>query len=320
MFFKKKTVKSDIVYGSYEDLQRERKRTIFRMIAIALAAGAVIAALCIAWFVSNNRVGAGTGAISAKALPFSLATKKANKGTEDEVLESLEIGKGTEYKSGNDTYYISNGGSISLQVSADSNMNNVEGTKRGILPGSSGKITFYVIPWESGYKEFSFQLNLKAYSSSSQGIEEITGDNNKDVSEFLKGHILFFKSYDENTGYTDWINNGNFEITNENEEEFTKNTPIPITVYWVWPEYFQSFMNTGELFNSDVREKFVKDMNTSPNKYFSGFNKEEIKITNDWTFESLNANQFTRLTEWYNDADFEIGTKVNYFYFDFECN
>ena len=318
MFFKKKTVKFNIVYGSYEDLQRERKRTIFRMVAIALAAGAVIAALCIAWFVSNNRVEAGTGAISAKALPFSLATKKANKGTEDKVLKDLdlEIGEGTEYKIGEDTYYISNGGSIYLQVSNDNNMNNVEGTKCGILPGSSGKITFYVIPWESGYKEFSFQLNLKAYSSSSQEIEEITGDNNKNVSEFLKGHILFFKNYNENKGYTDWIDDGKFEIKNENE--FTKNTPIPITVYWVWPEYFQSFMNTGELFDSNVRNKFVKDMNDSPKKYFSNFDEKEIK--NSWTFESLNANQFTRLTEWYNDADFEIGTKVNYFYFDFECN
>ena len=83
VFFNKKTVKSNIVYGSYEDLQRERKRTIFRMVAIALAAGAVIAALCIAWFVSNNKVTAQTTQIKAQSNTafMSIEYKKTAVGT-----------------------------------------------------------------------------------------------------------------------------------------------------------------------------------------------------------------------------------------------
>ena len=315
------------------DKKQLKKSSVF-----AFAALIAIITLAIAWFVSNNRVSGTTGTVSANSLPYCIATKETT--TEEnanyqsglkEILENkFNVGKGSKLKIDNDTYYVSNGENICIQVSEDNNLNNNEENETGgIAPGTSGKITFYVIPREDGYKKFSFQMNLTAYQETGAEIQEI---NNNDVKSFLKGHVLFFRNYKEDTGYTDRIENGNI-FTIKNENGFSKNEPIPVTVYWVWPEYFQSFMKSGELFNTDeVIQSFLKDMNTETNssssdkKYFYGFEDSQFdsekKFDNEnmWAFDSLNANQYLYLTECYNAADFQIGSNVKYIYVDFELN
>lgn len=297
------------------DKKQVKKSSIF-----VIAALVAIIALCIAWFASNNRVTAGMSGISAKEPPFSLATKKANEGSEDSLIADF-VGKGTELQLGEDKYYISNGGAIRLQVSPDNNMNNDnDSNAHGIAPGDAGKITFYVIPREKGYKEFTFQMDIKTYKTSEAGIEDL---NNPTIQNLLNGHVLFFENYNETDGYTSWIKDG--KITIKNDEGFTPNQPVPITVYWVWPEYFQNFMNTGELFKSqNVLDEFVTDMNndtknTSEKKYFYGFENDKFNYEGEWTFGTLNASQFTYLTECYNAADFQIGTDIDYFYIEFNC-
>ena len=310
---------------------KEDKKQLKKSSAFAFAAMIAIIALAIAWFAGNHAVTAETGTVSASTLPYCLATKKTAKddnllnGLKDILQDQLNIGKGTELKIGNDTYYISNGGDIRLQVSADNNMNNnADNAMEGIAPGDSGEITFYVIPREKGYKEFSFQMHIAAYKDTETGIQEMDQEG---IANFLNGHILFFRNYSEDAGYTSWIKDGKFTVKSENGEEFVPDEPIPVNIYWIWPEYFQSFMNSKELFkNQDVIREFVTDMNldtkssdSSNKKYFLDFNKAEFGSEDEWTFETLNAKQFTYLTECYDAADFQIGTNIDYFYFDFEC-
>ncbi len=312
------------------------KKQLKKSLVFAFAALIAIITLAMAWFVSNNRVSGITGTVGPKSLPYCIATKKT---AEDdnyprELLNILKnrfnAEKGSELQIAGDTYYVSNGENIRIQVGEDNNLNNnKENATGGIAPGTSGKITFYVIPREDGYKKFSFRMNLTAYQKTGDGIQEIEGN---DIKNLLKGHVLFFRNYDENDGYTDRIENAN-TFTIENENGFSKNTPIPVTVYWVWPEYFQSFMKSGELFNTDeVIQSFVADMNSETNslssdkKYFYGFedskfdSEDKFNNTNKWTFNSLNANQYLYLTECYNAADFQIGSNVKYIYVDFELN
>ena len=307
------------------DKKQLKKSSVFAFVALI-----AIIALGIAWFVSNNRVSATTGTISVKSLPYCIATKETTK--EDnanyqnglkEILDKFNVGKGSELKIGNDTYYVSNGENIRIQVSEDNNLNNNAGnTMEGIAPGTSGKLTFYVIPREEGYKEFSFQMNLTAYQATGTGMQEIEDDK---IKSLLKGHILFFRSYYEKTGYVDWMKSNTFKIASDREEGFEKNKPIPVTIYWVWPEYFQSFMQNGELFKDiDVLKEFTSDMNLDTNfsasnpKYFYGFDKGQFNVDEQWTFDSLDANQYLYLTECYNAADFQIGSNVKYIYMDFE--
>lgn len=295
--------------------------------AFAMAALIAIIILAVAWFVSNNRVNGITGTVSSQSLPYCIATKKTTTNYQsglNEILSDIfNVKKGSKLEIGDDTYYVSNGEDICIQVGVNNNLNNnEENAMEGIAPGTSGKITFYVIPREEGYKEFSFQMNLKAYKEETDTkIQEI---EENEIKNLLKGHVLFFKNYDEKNGYTDRIKNDNrFNIKNENG--FKKNEPIPITVYWVWPEYFQSFMKSGELFKTDaIIDSFEKDMiseTASPDsdkKYFYGFQQKEFAGENKWTFDSLDAKQYLYLAECYNAADFQIGSNVKYIYLDFE--
>lgn len=313
------------------------KKQLRKSFVFAFAALIAIITLAMAWFVSNNRVSGITGTVSPKSLPYCIATKKTAKddnyqsGLLNILKDRFNAEKGSELQIAGDTYYVSNGENIRIQVGEDNNLNNnEENATGGIAPGTSGKITFYVIPREDGYKKFSFRMNLTAYQKTGDGIQEIEGN---DIKNLLKGHVLFFRNYDENDGYTDRIENNTFTI--ENANGFPKNTPIPVTVYWVWPEYFQSFMKSGELFKKDeVVQSFVDDMNseTKPSDlekkyfYFSGFDgskfdpEQKFNDTNKWTFDSLNANQYLYLTECYNAADFQIGSNVKYIYVDFELD
>ena len=299
--------------------------------AFAMAALFAIIILAVAWFVSNNRVSGITGTVSPQSLPYCIATKETTTDEKTggyqrglkEILDTFNVKKGSKLEIGDDTYYVSNGGDIRIQVGENNNLNNnKENAMEGIAPGTSGKITFYVIPREEGYEKFSFQMNLKAYKEETDTkIQEI--EDNK-IKNLLKGHVLFFRNYDEKNGYTDQIKNDDiFNIKNENG--FEKNKPISITVYWVWPEYFQSFMKSGELFKTDtINESFEKDMNSetaspdSDKKYFYGFQQTEFADKNPWTFASLNAKQYLYLAECYNAADFQIGSNVKYIYLDFE--
>ena len=299
MFFNKKTVKSDIVYGSYEDLQRERKRIIFRMIAIVLAAGAVIAALCIAWFVSNNRVGAGTGEISADMKNIELRTKGGT-GIHDDLLESLMEKESSSYieniinavlDTSLDNY------SVNWLLSDDSNMGNYSkdntdwkehwqnsNNKRedqAIEPGSSGKLEFFVVPKKDGTINLNMKLNLIPYSYKNSTLTE--SDNT--AKDFIYGHILFFLEQGEDENKTlQWLQDGNFKIVIQNAKA---DKEYPYTLYWCWPQSFaetilkenDSFLNNNEPILSDykngedIRKKItyedeIYSMVKMPNYYF----------------------------------------------------
>lgn len=304
-----------------EDKKQVKKSSVF-----AFAALIALIALALAWFVMNARVNGKMTSVRAKSLPYCLATKKTE--TDDNTLAGLKellenkfaAGKGTELQIGADTYYMSDGENIRLQVSPDNNLNNEAGnTMEGIAPGTSGKLTFYVIPREKGYHEFTFQMNFKAYKKSESTESDIQPIDNDGINNLINGHILFFRNYSEEQGYTDRIETGGtFKITRD--AEFRPEEAIPVTIYWVWPEYLQSFRNGGELFQSAsaMAAGFEQDMHNNPGNYFADFKSGEINP--DWTFGSLTADQFTYLTECYNTADFQIGSNVDYLYLDFSCN
>ena len=254
--------------------------------------------------------------------------QQKKKETDDNTLAGLKellenkfaAGKGTELQIGADTYYVSEGGNIRLQVSPDNNLNNESGnTMEGIAPGTSGKLTFYVIPRAKGYHEFTLRMNFTAYKKSESAESDIQLIDNADINNLLNGHILFFRNYSEEQGYTDRIETGGtLKITGNTE--LSPEEAIPVTIYWVWPEYLQSFMNSGELFQSasTVTSVFEQDMHKNPGCYFADY--EAGKIDGNWSFGSLTADQFTYLTECYNTADFQIGSNVDYLYLEFSCN
>ena len=301
-------------------------KTFLKTGVFVVSALVILIVLCLAWFVMNHRVDGTTGEISAKSLPYALATKVAKDGTEDSWLDRIGVGRGREETFDGERYLISDGGSIKLQVSDDNNMKNKDADNRGIAPGDSGKVTFYVIPREEGYKKFSFQTNLVPYTTSSgmDTEETVQADLQKvtdpDVSNLLKGHVLFFKNYSETEGYSGWIQDGKLEVSSETAYPVDK--PIEVSVYWVWPRYFQSFMKTGGLFEKqELISRFEQAMKAEGTReyFFKGYEESKLGETADWNFDSLDATQFMQLTNWYNSGDYTIGSGTDYLYFEFEC-
>ena len=84
-----------------EELKKEKKKRIRQIIVFVIAAIIVIIALCIAWFVSNNRVNGILGKISAKKAGIEIGSK-GSKGVHDDILQKVK---------GDFTYHLPNEGS-----------------------------------------------------------------------------------------------------------------------------------------------------------------------------------------------------------------
>ena len=67
------------------------------------------------------------------------------------------------------------------------------GMTNGINPGSHGKLTFYVVPNQSGEMEIQFKLSITGYAENKNedavSYEKVTEE---EVTRFMNGHIMFF--------------------------------------------------------------------------------------------------------------------------------
>ncbi len=195
----------------------------------------------------------------------------------------------------------------------------------GINPGSHGKLTFYVIPKQSGDLEIKFKLGITGYAEKKNGdsvsYEKVTDEN---VTNFLNGHIMFFEKYDESTHtYSDFLSDETFTRT---FKDCKADVPQEVNVYWVWPNTLGQILmkSTDEnlteknvLFgdNSEERLNFAKYINGNISLFLSGdADKEQNKkvIENILNGDKYSTAQLSSLSSMYNDADEKIGTKVQY--------
>ena len=376
MFQHKKTInKTDIAQENYESLRREEKKIIARMIVILLAVIAVVAALCIAWFVHNTRVQSNGMTISADSGSVELRTY-GGAGIHDDLLKQIMGSDQTDsqksfwyeladnlkkyFETSSEKYAInwllsdtSNMGNYSTdQQDWESYWQNppqgAERQDKAIEPGSSGELTFYVVPKYDGTVELKMNLNLIPYKAEENKFTEITEEHDKIAKDFVDGHILFFLEKGTDTSTTantagkelQWIKDGTFNITIENAE---KNKEYEYMLYWCWPQSFgeavlkaeDSYLNGREILFSDftngeaMRNTILLtddlSMVKKPERYFysnltknplSAEQKELKNITNIYNKSSDELspdakNAFVDLSSYYNQADQYIGSHVD---------
>ena len=217
----------------------------------------------IAWFASNRQV-TGTGmSIRVSGSDFELAAAGTVSDTgkyDDNMTDSTEgVAETIEGKS----YVTTDGGhtSISWAITSDSHMANERSGRSGIDPGSSGKLTFYIIARKTGNLTVSLDLSLTGFStvSESAGITEISDGSAE--KQLMEGHILLFAGYDETKKeYSGWISadaqpwtmsigTGNTATLARGEDgkltwsaSVTENTAYPVTIYWIWPEILGEYV------------------------------------------------------------------------------
>lgn len=233
--------------AEYRQAADEHVRTLkdfwkdFLVSGLFVLAAIVAIFACLAWFAANNRVSATGSTIGAKAERYTIAA-----ASDDAAHVGYYERTDTEKQNivGLDT-------TDAMTVTLKSNLNNE--TADSLYPGARGKITFTVTPLVDDLNGITINLSrvLKAKGFTDDGIvaDGTTLTEAQTLLGLIKGHLLFFTSC-ENGYYSGRVVDGKIEI---HKSEFCKdgnvanptNRSVPVTLYWVWPEYFQNFVLTG---------------------------------------------------------------------------
>ena len=212
-------------------------------------------------------------------------------------------------------------------MSDDSNFGNSSKSGTGIQPGSSGMLTFYVIPnRDLEQLDLTFSLDAVLYTSAAQLNKDNTDciiDAGEPEAELVKGHILFFRNYDEKTGlYSDMITD-TFDFSRQNVKS---DTAYRQDIYWVWPymaaqlilpQDDSSFVGNdhGKLISDDDTAALKSDMAKNPGRYFADPDSDgDISISEDElnSITGVNSDYYSTVDAYWNEADQKIGKKVGY--------
>ena len=339
---RKVKLQNEIEQLSPEELEKEienNKRKVARSIIFIAAAAIAFIAICIAWFVSNNRVSGTSGTVSAKYSGIEIGSE-GKAGVHDDLLQGIKNGINT-----------SQGGSINWMLSENSNMKNYKDGESfnettgaayrkeyAMEPGTKGQLDFFIKTYEAGDLSLDFSLDISPFHIGTDN-KPVNVENKTVEAGLLSGHILYFlgeKQSDEKIAYT-WIKNGKFKIEIQNAE---KDKKYNYSIYWVWPLNLSTILlnngdsflngNTVEFDDKDptgtLRDIIVKDMTEHPEKYFFSSltgqpldtNYAEVKeISNihensGKNDEKYNKQLFVDLSSYYNQADMKIGAGISF--------
>lgn len=331
-----------------EELKKEKKKRIRQILIFVIAAIIVIIALCIAWFVSNNRVNGISGRISAKESGIEIGSR-GSQGVHDDILKQVKSDLTYHLPSEGSTnqHDTSLGGSINWLLNSDSNMNNYSEGKSfsdtgakfrkdyAMEPGTKGRLDFFIKPYEEGNLSLEFSLDIVPYVMDDDNPQVV--DKTSTASQFLSGHIVYFlgETQNDTVNYT-WIKDGRFQITIPKAE---KDKEYNYSIYWVWPLNLSTillnkndeFLNGSNIEFDDkdatgkLRNQIVTDMTIHPEKYFFssltgkplGTNYEEVNAIADiHKYSGANSTYdkqlFVDLSSYYNQADMKIGESISF--------
>ena len=349
---KRKDWQKEIEELSLEELgkkiKKDKKKVVQNTVFIIAAAFALIA-LCIAWFVSNNRVSGTSGTVSAKYSGIEIGSE-GKAGVHDDLLKTIKDGITSYFPEEKEKYDTSQDGSINWMLSEDSNMNNYKDGKSfketgaeyrkeyAMEPGTKGQLDIFIKTYEAGNLSLDFSLDISPFYIETDD-KPVSVENNTVEAGLLSGHILYFlgeKQSDGNTIKYTWIKDGKFQIKIQNAE---KDIKYNYSIYWVWPLNLSTILlnngdsflngNTVEFDDKDstgtLRNTIVTDMAEHPDKYFFSSltgqpldtNYAEVKeISNihensGKNDDKYNKQLFVDLSSYYNQADMKIGAGIS---------
>lgn len=274
---------------------------------------------CLAWFAANNRVSATGSTIGAKAARYSLTA--TGEGEPDAHTGYYER---TDAEKQNITRLDT---TDAMTVTLGSNLNNE--SAGSLYPGARGKITFTVKPLVDDLNGVTINLSRVLKVTGNVVVEDgktLTSDA-QTLLGLVKGHLLFFTKCD-NGYYSDRVINNQITIPKSKFCEDGKTTnptkkSVPVTLYWVWPEYFQNFVLTGNtnyyknLFAAagDAKSDYgalQADMNAHKANYFYGTVSSVEAANAPAVSADMSFSDTAICSALYNNADEQIGNKAEY--------
>ena len=312
--------------AEYRQAADEHVRTLkdfwkdFLVSGLFVLAAIVAIFACLAWFAANNRVGATGSTIAAKAVRYNLtAAGEGKPGAHTGYYERTDAEK--QNIAGLDT-------TDAMMVTLGSNLNNE--SAGSLYPGARGEIMFTVKPLVDDLNGVTINLS-RVLKVARVGVVEDGKTLSPDAQTILglvKGHLLFFTSC-KNGYYSDRVVDSKIEIHKSEfceKGDVTKptNKSVTINLYWVWPEYFQNFVLTGNtnyyknLFAAPTGGKnpdyvaLQADMNKNKVNYFFGAAGGKEAASAPTVSASMTSSDTAICSALYNNADEQIGDKVKY--------
>ena len=266
----------------------------FMVSGLFVVAALVIILACLAWFLNNSQVKATGVGVDAAGARFAISSDGAQKGVYDQ-------------EAGNDGLNVTD----SMNVSATSNLVNLSsGDTLG--PGLYGQLTFTVTPYADDLGSVQIDISREFRDKQRADVPDT-------VKALASGHLLFFKSRDDNGYYESPILDDQLTIAKSEFQDASGNTTNSVTrtLYWVWPEYIQNFVYTGSanyynnLFATENNSYATMQtyINDHPGSFYSISSGQTIPpLSNPMTSADLSA-----CATAYNKADDEIGNTVEYY-------
>ena len=301
-----------------EEILLEARRQILRSAVLALAALIVIGVACYAWFANNRSVSANLSEISLNADCFELASEGIA-GRFDSLVPG-ELGNSDNNWENKGTQTGNDNRSILWRISENSNIRNY-GKSRGISPGSSGELVFYIIPKQSGQITLNCTLDIQC------DVKENGQTAEQPLQELMRGHLLFICRYTENGKLKQKLvdlEDGHFQVTVPAEVE-----RLQVTLEWCWPYLLSDAAKFDEKCDREVGEKTMSEWivnslmdDTDEIQYPQHFFKSTVQ--DHYVGEKLSGSQDTRIVittdnllryakrlgDYYNEADYIIGKSV----------
>lgn len=311
--------------AEYRQAADEHVRTLkdfwkdFLVSGLFVLAAIVAIFACLAWFAANNRVSATGSTIGAKAERYTLtAAGEGESGAHVGYYERSERTPEEKYAiDGLDT-------TDAMTVTLGSNLNNE--SAGSLYPGARGKITFTVKPLVSDLDGITINLSRVLKVANVVGVvkdENTLGPDAQALLGLVRGHLLFFTTCDQNGYYSGRVVNGQIEIPRKafcENGDVTKptNKSVTINLYWVWPEYFQNFVLTGNtnyyknLFAAETTDysTLQADMNAHKANYFYGTVSSGGVANAPAVSSNMSFGDTAICSALYNNADEQIGNKV----------
>ena len=307
--------------AEYRQAADEHVRTLkdfwkdFLVSGLFVLAAIVAIFACLAWFAANNRVSATGSTIGAKAERYTLIAE--GEGESDAHVGYYERSERTDTEKQTiadlDT-------ADAMTVTLTSNLNNE--TAGSLYPGARGQITFTVKPLTDNLGDITINLSrvLKAKDSIYKEADGNLSDDASTLLSLVKGHLLFFTSC-KNGYYSGRVENSQIKIPKSDFCEDGKTTnptnqSVPVTLYWVWPEYFQNFVLTGNtnyyknLFEAENEGYGALKADVNKNKatyFYDPSNGTVASDPHDNVDPYDNVDAYSAL---YNNADEKIGNEV----------
>ena len=265
----------------------------FMVSGLFVVAALVIILACLAWFLNNSQVKATGVGVDTAGARFAVSSEGTQQGVYDREAGEGEAGLVV---------------TDSMNVSATSNLVNL--SSGDILgPGSYGQLTFTVTPYADDLGDVRIDISREFKGTQGAAVSDA-------VKALASGHLLFFESRDDNGYYESPILDEQLTIAESEFQDASKNTTNSVTktLHWVWPEYIQNFVYTGNanyyknLFAADNDNYKAMQAYINTNKGSFYFDEEVPDLSSTMTSAAI-----SECATAYNKADDEIGNAVEYY-------